>query len=126
MDHKQTIALRKDLNMRKGKMVAQGAHASLRAILQLGHREGERFVIPLDERLEPWLLGRFKKICVSVNSESELLALHERSRAAGLITALIQDAGLTEFGGVPTYTALAVGPDREDRVDAITGSLPLL
>jgi PTH2 family peptidyl-tRNA hydrolase len=126
MDHKQTIVLRKDLNMRKGKMVAQGAHASMRAILQLGHREGGNFVVPLDERLEPWLLGRFKKICVSVNSEAELLQLHQEAKAAGLITALIQDAGLTEFGGVPTYTALAVGPDREDRVDLITGSLPLL
>ena len=126
MEHKQVIVLRKDLNMRKGKMVAQGAHASLRAILQLGHREGGGFVIPLDERLEPWLLGRFKKICVSVNSEEELLTLHERALNAGLICALIQDAGLTEFGGVPTYTALAVGPDREDRVDAITGDLPLL
>jgi PTH2 family peptidyl-tRNA hydrolase len=126
MEHKQVIVLRKDLNMRKGKMVAQGAHASLRAILQLGHRDGGSFVIPLDERLEPWLLGRFKKICVSVNSQSELLAVHERAQAAGLISALILDAGLTEFGGVPTYTAVAVGPDREDRVDAVTGSLPLL
>jgi PTH2 family peptidyl-tRNA hydrolase len=126
MEHKQTIVLRKDLSMRKGKMVAQGAHASMRAILLLGHREAGNFVIPLDERLEPWLLGRFKKICVSVNSEAELLALHEASKAAGLITALIQDAGLTEFGGVPTYTALAVGPDLANRVDAITGALPLL
>jgi peptidyl-tRNA hydrolase, PTH2 family len=83
-------------------------------------------VVPLDERLEPWLLGRFKKICVSVNSEAELLRLHQQAKAAGLITALIQDAGLTEFGGVPTYTALAVGPDTEDRVDLITGALPLL
>jgi PTH2 family peptidyl-tRNA hydrolase len=126
MEHKQTIVLRKDLNMRKGKMVAQGAHASMRAVLQLGRREGESFVLPLDERLEPWLLGRFKKICVSVNSEAELLRLHQEAKAAGLITALIQDAGLTEFGGVPTYTALAVGPDTEDRVDLITGALPLL
>jgi PTH2 family peptidyl-tRNA hydrolase len=126
MGHKQTIVLRKDLNMRKGKMVAQGAHASMRAILQLGRREGGNFVVPLDERLEPWLLGRFKKICVSVNSEAELLQLHQDAKAAGLITALIQDAGLTEFGGVPTYTALAVGPDAEDRVDLVTGSLPLL
>ena len=126
MEHKQTIVLRKDLNMRKGKMIAQGAHASLRAILQLGHKEGGNFVIPLDPRLEPWLLGRFKKICVSVNSEEELLTLHEAALNAGLIAALIQDAGLTEFGGVPTYTALAVGPDREDRVDSITGALPLL
>jgi peptidyl-tRNA hydrolase, PTH2 family len=123
MEHKQTIVLRKDLNMRKGKMVAQGAHASMRAILQLGRREGGNFVVPLDERLEPWLLGRFKKICVSVNSEAELLQLHQEAQAAGLITALIQDAGLTEFGGIPTYTALAVGPDR---ADLVTGSLPLL
>jgi PTH2 family peptidyl-tRNA hydrolase len=36
MEHKQTIVLRKDLNMRKGKMIAQGAHASMRAILMLG------------------------------------------------------------------------------------------
>ena len=34
--------------------------------------------------------------------------------------------GLTEFGGVPTYTALAVGPDLAERVDAVTGTLPLL
>ncbi|WP_198683832.1 aminoacyl-tRNA hydrolase [Peristeroidobacter agariperforans] len=120
------IVLRKDLNMRKGKMVAQGAHASMRAILQLGHAEQGSFVIPLDARIEPWLLGRFKKICVSVNSEEELLALHDAARAAGLISALIQDAGLTEFGNVPTYTSVAIGPDREDRVDAITGGLPLL
>jgi len=126
VEHKQVIVLRKDLNMRKGKMIAQGAHASMRAILNLGHQEATSFVIPLDERLAPWLLGRFKKICVSVNSEIELLALHEKARAAGLITSLIQDAGLTEFGGVPTYTAVAVGPDRSDRVDAITGELPLL
>jgi len=126
MEHKQTIVLRKDLNMRKGKMVAQGAHASMRAILQLGHREGGNFIVPLDERLEPWLLGRFKKICVSVNSETELLLLHQAANAAGIITALIQDAGLTEFGGVPTYTALAVGPDTSDRVDMITGALSLL
>ncbi len=125
-EHKQTIVLRKDLNMRKGKMIAQGAHASMRAILNLGRREGDNFVIPLDERLAPWLLGRFKKICVSVNSEAELLALHEKAAAAGLITALIQDAGLTEFDGVPTYTAIAVGPDRADRIDSVTGELPLL
>jgi PTH2 family peptidyl-tRNA hydrolase len=126
VEHKQTIVLRKDLNMRKGKMVAQGAHASLRAILKLGSSDGNNFVIPLDDRLAPWLLGRFKKICVSVSSEAELLAVHEKAQAVGLITALIQDAGLTEFGGVPTYTAVAVGPDCEDRVDEVTGTLPLL
>jgi hypothetical protein len=32
-------------------------HASMRAILMLGHQDTRNFVIPLDERLEPWLLG---------------------------------------------------------------------
>jgi len=124
--HKQVIVLRKDLNMRKGKMVAQGAHASMAAILKLAIREGNRLVIPLDERIEPWLLGRFTKICVSVNSEAELLAIHEKSLAAGVLTSLILDSGVTEFGGVPTNTAVAVGPDHASKVDAITGGLPLL
>jgi peptidyl-tRNA hydrolase, PTH2 family len=125
-EHKQVIVLRKDLNMRKGKMVAQGAHASMAAILMLAVREGDRLVIPLDERIEPWLLGRFTKICVSVNSEAELLAIHEKSLAAGVLTSLILDSGVTEFGGVPTNTAVAVGPDQVSKVDAITGGLPLL
>jgi PTH2 family peptidyl-tRNA hydrolase len=126
MEHKQVIVLRKDLNMRKGKMVAQGAHASMRAILNGARREGDALIIPLDARNEPWLCGRFKKICVSVNSESELLALHQRALDTGLITALIRDAGLTEFGGVPTYTALAIGPDEDVKVDELTKDLPLL
>ena len=126
MEHKQVIILRKDLNMRKGKLVAQGAHASMGAILGECARDGNRLVLDLtDQRMAPWLTGRFKKICVYVNSEQELLDLHVKAKAAGLICSLIQDAGLTEFGGVKTYTAVAIGPDQEDRIDVITGGLPL-
>jgi PTH2 family peptidyl-tRNA hydrolase len=126
MSHKQVIVLRKDLNMRKGKMVAQGAHASMAAILNLGRREGAALVVPMDARIEPWLTGKFKKICVSVDSESQLLALYERAKADGVVCALIQDSGLTEFGGVPTYTAVAIGPDLEGVVDRYTSELKLL
>lgn len=35
---KQVIVMRKDLNMRKGKMIAQGAHASVDALLSLFSR----------------------------------------------------------------------------------------
>lgn len=125
MEHKQIIILRKDLNMRKGKLVAQGAHASMGAILSLCKQDGDTLVLKMDERVEPWLTGRFKKICVYVNSEQELLDLHQQAKDAGLVTSLILDAGLTEFGGIKTYTAVAVGPDREDRIDAICKHLPL-
>lgn len=126
MEHKQVIIMRKDLNMRKGKLVAQGAHASMGAILGQCKQDGNKLVLDLnDERMAPWLTGRFKKICVYVNSEQELLDLHQQAKESGLICSLIQDAGLTEFGGVKTYTAVAVGPDREDKIDAVCKHLPL-
>ncbi len=127
MEHKQVIVVRKDLNMRKGKIAAQAAHASMAAILNQATNTGNSLVIDLtDQRLEPWLTGRFKKICVYVTSEEELLNLHNTAQAAGMISSLILDSGLTEFGGVKTYTTVAIGPDVEDKVNAITGHLPLL
>lgn len=125
---KQVIVMRKDLGMRKGKMIAQGAHASLKVLLDAGQPEphGTAFTIPLDPALSAWLTGRFTKVCVSVNSEAELEAIVASAQAAGLPCALIVDAGHTEFHGVPTKTCCAVGPAWADAVDAITGGLPLL
>lgn len=134
-DNKQVLVVRKDLNMRKGKMCAQAAHASLAAVLsqaQNTSRDRDFVVLPLkndDDTLNAlgvWLNGNFKKVCVSVDSEQELLDIYKKAREAGLIASLIQDSGLTEFGGVATYTTVAVGPDTEDRVNAITGHLKLL
>jgi PTH2 family peptidyl-tRNA hydrolase len=125
---KQVIVMRKDLGMRKGKMIAQGAHASLKVLLDAGAIDpaGARFELALDPALTAWLGGRFTKICVSVDSEAALDAVVERARAAGVLCALVVDAGHTEFHGVPTRTCCAVGPAWSDAVDAITGGLPLL
>jgi PTH2 family peptidyl-tRNA hydrolase len=125
---KQVIVMRKDLGMRKGKMIAQGAHASLKVLTDAGTPDpsGQAFTIPLDPALSVWLGGRFTKVCVSVDSEAALDAIVDQARAAGLPCALIVDAGHTEFHGVPTKTCCAVGPAWADAVDAITGSLPLL
>ena len=126
IEHKQVIVLRKDLNMRKGKMAAQAAHASMAAILNQGMYDESVFTLVLDERIKPWLTGRFKKIVVSVSSESELQEIYNKAKEAGLIAALIVDSGLTEFNGVPTKTAVAIGPDEESKIDAICKELPLL
>lgn len=118
-EYKQVIVIRKDLNMRKGKMIAQGAHASLGAILNNGKLKD-------DARVQGWLAGPFKKIAVYVNSEQELLDIKSEAEHNNLITCLIEDSGLTEFGGVKTLTALAVGPALVEHIDAVTGKLPLL
>lgn len=133
LDYKQIIVLRKDLNMRKGKMVAQGAHASLGVLLkggvfggQVTDQDGGSLTLNLTPGMRAWLEGRFTKICVSVGSEAELIAIHDKALASGLPAVLIKDAGLTEFGGVPTFTAVAIGPDHKDKIDPVTGHLPLL
>ena len=127
-DYKQIIIIRRDLKMRRGKEISQGAHSSLAAVLQnkVISDDGNSLIIPLTPPLKAWLLGLFKKIGVSVDSEQELLDIERKAREAGIITSLIQDAGLTEFKGIPTYTAAAIGPDTAERLDPITGHLKLL
>jgi PTH2 family peptidyl-tRNA hydrolase len=119
---KQVIVMRRDLGMRRGKEIAQGAHASMiwlaRRIQQPDYRFNEA------ERL--WLSGPFTKVCVRVDSEEELLAVVRSAQEAGVLAQLVIDAGKTEFHGVPTPTCCAVGPDFPDRIDPITGHLKLL
>jgi PTH2 family peptidyl-tRNA hydrolase len=129
---KQVIVMRKDLGMRKGKMIAQGAHASLAVFFNRVVLSGPGKMITKaswklhNEAELDWITGSFAKICVYVESEEELLDIYEKAKSKGILCALITDSGKTEFGGVPTKTCCAVGPDREDVVDSITGNLRLL
>lgn len=123
---KQVIIIRKDLGMRKGKIASQAAHASMAAILKHADIRGMTCSIEMTEEMEQWLSGIFTKICVAVNSEEELLSVYNKAEDAGLSCALIKDSGLTEFGGVPTYTAVAVGPNKNIEIDKITSHLKLL
>jgi peptidyl-tRNA hydrolase, PTH2 family len=125
---KQVIVIRKDLRMRTGKACAQAAHASWATLLNMGHIHEPTKVlsIPLTSCMMDWFKVRFTKICVYVESEEALLEVYESARAKGLPCSLIRDAGLTEFGGVPTYTCVGIGPALAKDIDAITGQLPLL
>lgn len=123
---KQVIVLRKDLNMRKGKMAAQAAHASMKVLLDRGESQGETFRIALWPEAKTWLAGPFTKVVVSCDSEAEFHALRQAAADAGLPHAAIQDSGATEFAGVPTWTALAIGPAEAEKIDRVTGALKLL
>jgi PTH2 family peptidyl-tRNA hydrolase len=107
-------------------MIAQGAHASLKVLLDRGVPAAGSLTLSTTPAMDAWIGGRFTKVCVSVDSEAALDAVVDRALAAGLPCALIVDAGHTEFHGVATKTCCAVGPAWSDEVDAITGELPLL
>lgn len=135
---KQVIVVRKDLNMRMGKVAVQVAHASMKVILDWMENKdlvmGNGNIVGFEKKLtflkgspmDQWLNGVFKKVCVYVNSEDELMKIYNSSIEKGIMCSLIEDAGLTEFNGVKTKTCVAIGPDYSDRIDEITGNLPLL
>lgn len=113
--------------MRKGKMIAQGAHASMATILNEMKQEGTVLSLEIkDEALSDWLKGKFTKICVAVESENELEEIHQKAVESGLRSSIITDLGLTEFNGVPTKTAVAIGPNWSTDIDKITKHLKLL
>ena len=139
-DHvKQVIIVRKDLNMRKGKLAAQAAHAAMKVILdrmliQKWAEHSKMFedclvwYLPVyeSEPLHRWLKGSFTKVVVSVDSEKELLEIKQKAEDEGMLCAMVTDAGKTEFNGVPTNTAVAIGPEWASKLDKITGHLKLL
>ncbi|RWZ87231.1 MAG: aminoacyl-tRNA hydrolase [Hydrotalea sp. AMD] len=125
---KQVLVWRADLRnsngqkVRTGKIAAQLAHASLGAILNYNLCDYTKLPTPVRQ----WLEGRFTKICVSVDSEHELLEIYNKAIQTGINVKLIKDAGLTEFNGVPTLTCLCLGPDYPSVIDPITSHLRLL
>lgn len=135
---KQMIVVRRDLKMRKGKIAAQAGHACVEAVLMALAKEerlndvrvqdGWATVLPGEKGTSPltdWFQYGVAKICVYVDGEAALLELAQKAREMGVLCALIQDAGMTEFHGEPTYTCLALEPLEADRADEITGGLPL-
>lgn len=127
---KQVIIIRKDLNMRKGKIASQAAHAAMCFLsrrfqfIEFNAAPGVRANLSNPE--VEWLKGSFTKIACYVNSLKELEDLHDKAKEAGLEAHIMVDNGDTEFGGVATATALAIGPDYSYKIDPITKGLPLL
>lgn len=123
---KQVICVRHDLNMRRGKQIAQASHASMSFIC---HRLQTCVSVSLGDFSEVeriWLMGDFAKVCCRVENEEELMVIYEKAQLAGLEVHLITDLGKTEFHGQLTRTCLAIGPDESEKIDAITGHLKLL
>jgi PTH2 family peptidyl-tRNA hydrolase len=115
--YKQVIVFRTDLKMSRGKIAAQAGHAAVSAAEEARRSHKDWF--------EAWLEEGQCKVVVKVKNEEELLELEKRAKELGLPHALIVDRGLTE---VPpgTITCLGIGPAPAEKLDKLTGKLPLL
>jgi len=129
-DTKQVIVVRRDLKVRRGKEDAQAAHAACAFIgrqiqAQILANQKDEFIVKLTPAQQDWIAASYAKVVCQVENEEELKALELKAKEAGLETHLIIDSGRTEFSGVPTATALAIGPDYVDKIDPVTKHLPL-
>lgn len=114
---KQVIVFRSDLKLSKGKMAAQAGHAAVSAAEEARQKSKAWW--------KAWMSEGQCKVVVGVNSEKELLELKKQAEESSLPRALIIDRGLTE---IPpgTITCLGIGPAPTEKIDKITGKLPLL
>jgi PTH2 family peptidyl-tRNA hydrolase len=134
-DVKQVIVIRRDLGMRRGKEIAQGAHASIAWLTErctqkvcaegYGDNWGINFIGRFTHAEWQWVEGNVRKVTLQVSSEEELFRIYEAAREAGLEVHLITDSGLTEFSGIPTATCLAIGPDFDEKINPVTSDLIL-
>ncbi len=114
--YKQVILVRTDIEMSKGKLAVQVAHASVSALLEaLKQRK---------EWVEEWLKEGQKKVVLKVANLRELVSFYEEAKKSGLPVSIIADAGLTELPE-GTVTTVGIGPAPEELIDKITGSLKL-
>ncbi len=113
-EYKQVLVVRKDLNLSRGKLAVQVAHAAL------GASE-----IADPKVKESWEREGAKKVVLEVENKEKLIKLYEKAKNMGLPAVLIKDAGLTE---IPpgTTTVLGIGPEKSEVIDKLTSSLPLL
>ncbi len=116
-DSKMVIAVRKDLDLGKGKIAVQVAHAAVTLALHAKKYERADF--------KRWIKGGQKKVVIKIASLEELFSLKEKLESSGFYVCQISDAGYTQ---VPpnTVTCIGVGPADSEKLDPITSSYPLL
>jgi PTH2 family peptidyl-tRNA hydrolase len=115
--YKQTIVIRADLGMGKGKLAAQSSHASLSAYKKVAKAH--------PEIAHAWEAEGQMKVVLKVQSEEELLDFFNKGKAAGIPCELIRDAGHTQIEP-GSITCFAAGPWDARELDAIFGKLKLL
>jgi peptidyl-tRNA hydrolase, PTH2 family len=115
MPFKLVLVVRADLEMGRGKIAAQAAHAAVAAVLGTCDRAD----------LNGWLDDDQPKVVLRVDSEDQLQDVARAALDGGLPVELIFDAGRTQIAA-GTATCAAIGPAPDARIDAVTGSLRLL
>ena len=114
INYKMVILVPIDLKLPKGKLASQCSHASVEAVL-----------ISDRDIVNEWRKQGMKKSILKVKDLDELWFYEKEARKNKLKTVMIRDAAKT-FLKQPEITCIAIGPDKEGKIDKITGKLKLI
>jgi len=115
-DNKMVFVIRTDLNMGKGKVAAQCAHAAITCYKKAAKET--------PQLLKQWELFGQTKATLKGDSLEALYDLETKAKASGMVAAIVKDAGRTQVeAGSPTV--LGIGPAPSTVVNEITGHLKL-
>lgn len=117
MEFKQCIVIREDLKLSAGKLAVQVAHAAVMAV--------ERAEKMDKSTVSNWKAEGQKKVVLKAPGVPDLYRLREDAERAGIASAIVIDAGLTEIPA-GTVTALGLGPASNKLMDKVTGKLKLV
>lgn len=112
--YKMVIVIRKDLDMRCGKIAVQVGHGVVASLLmtQAGVKQS-------------WIDEGQKKVVLKVNNLEKLIELEKKAIENNIMTSSIIDFGLTQVDP-NTKTGMAFEITKEEVIDKITDGIPLL
>ncbi len=116
-EFKQTLVVRLDLKIGRGKLAVQCSHAAVSAAEEARTREPDWW--------KAWMADGQPKIALKVPDLDAIMSLEQQARTKRLPYFVVKDKGLTQ---VPpgTITCIGIGPAPGILLDGLTGNLPLL
>jgi len=114
----QAIIVRKDIEIPKGKLAVQVAHASIGAYLEAQ----KNFYQSYDA--DDWFEEGQRKIVFKVNRVNDLYNIKALADVKNIPNHLVEDFGCTVFKE-PTVTCIGLGPCVIEKINEITKDLKL-
>lgn len=112
--YKLVVVIRKDLDMRCGKIA-----------VQVGHGVAIAMDVTPSETIKKWINEGMKKTVLKVSSFDELAIIKLKCLQHDIECITIVDYGLTQVEP-NTITGLAIGIDLSEKIDKVTSELKLL
>lgn len=111
---KQVIVVNEALNLPRGKLAAQVAHASVASLASSDSVQQKE-----------WFEVGMPKIVLAGENEDEITKIYDLAVAAKLPAYVIKDAGRTVVAS-GTITCVGIGPAKKEDIDKVTGQLKLV